>query len=295
LFQQQHGVVTRAQLRGCGFSDRQIQRMVDQGRIVRVHPATYVAADVRPTWETRVEAAAQSLDDEWVAGRRTAARLLQLDECRSSVIELVGTGSVRRRTSVTLHRTTWLPRSHRCRVDGISATNATRTLFDLGNSLTMDALEIAYESALRLGLTSEDYLERQLSEFRGRGRSGCRAIAELLALRNGTNTTDSAFETKLFQILRRSALPLPQRQVPVYKNGVFLGRPDFLYPDARVAIEALSRKHHAGFFRAEKDASRRNRLLAAGYAVLEFTYRRLQQTPREVVDEVAEALGVRLF
>jgi very-short-patch-repair endonuclease len=292
--QAQHGVITRDQLRACGFSDRQVQLMTDRGRIVRVHPATYIAADVRTTWETRVEGAALSMGDEWMATRRTAARLLELDDCRSNVIELVGTTSPKRRTGVTLHRTGWLPRLHRCRVKGIPATSATRTLLDLGNVVTMDALEIALESAIRLGLTSEKFLEAQLSEYAKQGRRGCAAIGELLALRKGFKTTDSAFETKLFQVLRDAKLPLPQRQIPVYENEVFLGRPDFLYPEARVAIEAFSRRHHAGFFRGEKDAVRRNRLQAAGYVVIEVSYKRLRETPNEVVDEIAKALGIRL-
>ena len=231
-----------------------------------------------------------------VAGMRSAARLMNLDDCTSGVVEVVQVGEPRHRKGVVVHQTQWLPRLHITKVDGIPVTTATRTLLDLGGVVSLHALEVALESAIRMGLTSQEYLQRQLEATRSRGRTGCGAISHVLRIRCGLKTTESAFETKLFQTLRDGRLPLPERQVPVYTSkGLFVARPDFLYPSAKLAIEALSRKHHFGALDPARDASRRNRLVAAGYRVLEITYNEMTDTPQEVVNQVAEALGIRLF
>jgi hypothetical protein len=151
-----------------------------------------------------------------------------------------------RRPGIVLHEKVEIPRLHRSTREGIPVTSATLTLLDLGAVVSLDALEVALEPAVRMGLTSHVYLERQLDVLRVRGRNGCGRLAHILRLRGGLKPTESVFESKLFQVLRDGGLPTPERQIPVYEDGVFLGRPDFLYPEAKVAIEALSRKHHFG-------------------------------------------------
>jgi very-short-patch-repair endonuclease len=54
-------------------------------------------------------------------------------------------------------------------------------------------------------------------------------------------------------------------------------------------------KHHLGRINLERDALRRNRLIAAGYRVLEVTNAQLDERPAEVVALVAAGLGMRLF
>jgi very-short-patch-repair endonuclease len=244
-----------------------------------------------------VAAAKLWLGDRWVVGLRSAARLWSFDDCRSGALDFVGTRKVNsNRPGVQLHMTKDLPRADRARERGLEATSATRTLLDLGAVLSVAALEVALESALRMGLTSVDYLERRLRHLRRSGRPGIAAMEDVLALRRGMKPTESALETKLFQVLRAGKLPLPDRQIPVYgEDGVFIARPDFLYPRRRFAIEAFSRRHHGGWIDVDADRLRRNRLMVAGYRVLEITHQEISRTPGLVVAQVADGLGMSLF
>ena len=293
--QHQHGVITRNQLRGLGISEKQIYRLCKRGDLIRLYPGTFRSGAAPLTWESRLFAAVASQGNLAAAAMRAAGRLHNLDGCSSNVLEVVRCGPRRRRAKVIVHETDWLPRSHISQVKGIFTTNVHRTLVDLGAVVSSDALEIAAESAIRMGKTSHDYLQGQLDDFRGRGRRGCQALQHVLDLRKGLRPTESIFETKLFQVLRDGGLPLPRRQIPVYENGNFVGRPDFLYPDARVAIEALSKKHHSNPTARSRDADRFKRLEAAGYTVIEVTWIEMVDHPTQVVASVAEALGMRLF
>jgi very-short-patch-repair endonuclease len=294
LVRRQHGVVTREQLRQAGLSDKQIHRRCVNGDFARVHPGTFVACASAPTWESCLTAAVLSIEGA-AAGMRSAARLHRLDGFTSGAVEVIKFGQGVRRDGVIIHRTDHLPRSHRTTVRGIATTTVARTLLDLGAVVSRDALELGVESAIRMGLASHAHLERQLDRSRGHGRRDRSVLQHVLNLRKGLKPTESVFETKLFQVLRRGGLPLPQRQIPVYEDGVFLARPDFLYPETRVAIEAVSRKHHLAPAYEVRDVDRRRRLIGAGYTVIEVTWRAMIDSPELVVDDVARALGLRLF
>lgn len=296
LMSRQHHVIGRQQLRTIGVSDSQIKRMLASGELERIRPAVFVLAGASRGWTTELLAALIWLGEPWVAGLRSAARLWKLDDCTSSVLEYLGDAAApSRQPGVCLHTTNHLPRAHRTSTNGIRLTTPTRTLLDLGAVASLAALEVSLESALRLGLTSVPYLERQLSDHRAPGRRGCAAIDAVLALRRGLKPTESKLETRLFRVLREGGLPLPERQIPVFEGGIFIARPDFLYRDARVAIEGLSLRHHSALRAVDADAARRNRLTAAGYQVLEVTHRQLVEAPHLFVEQVARALGLRLF
>jgi very-short-patch-repair endonuclease len=91
-------------------------------------------------------------------------------------------------------------------------------------------------------------------------------------------------------------LPLPQRQIPIYDPfGVFVARPDFLYPKRKVVIQGHSFKHHGGRLDHDFDALQHNKLTALGYRILEVTNGQLTRAPHEVVAQVAAALELSLF
>lgn len=297
LMEKQRQIVTRAQLRSCGYSDHQIHRMLVAIDLVKVLPGTFGAAGAPFTWERKLQATLLWAGNGWAVGFRSAARVWRFDNATDDVLELVGTRRLKSpRPDIVLHRAIELPRGHLTNRDGFLVTCPWRTILDLGSVVDVSRVEDAVESACRFGLVTHEYLERKLAEHARRGHRGCAALRLTLEARRGLRTTDSAFETELFRLLRKSRLPLPERQIPVYDtDGTFIARPDFLYREARLAIEALSRRHHFGGRAVDADAARRNRLLAAGYGVIEVTYREMRENPDEVIDQIARALGARLF
>lgn len=98
----------------------------------------------------------------------------------------------------------------------------------------------------------------------------------------------------MFRILRQASVPLPIKQFEVLDGDEFLARPDFAYPEARLAIEADSYRFHSGRQAWEEDLARRSALVAAGWQVLHVTWRRLERDPAGVVRQVQKALGLTL-
>ena len=91
-------------------------------------------------------------------------------------------------------------------------------------------------------------------------------------------------------LFRNDRLELPARQFEIYDAAGFIAQVDFCYPDARLIIEADSYKFHSGRDEWETDIVRRNRLTVAGWRILQVTWRRLCERPREVAAEIRAAL-----
>ena len=78
-------------------------------------------------------------------------------------------------------------------------------------------------------------------------------------------------------------------------NALVLGvEVDVLFPRERVIVELDGRRFHDTDQRFEADRARDARLVAAGYVVLRFTYRRLREEPLAVIAELAAALSRRV-
>ena len=116
----------------------------------------------------------------WVADR-SAAALHQFDGYDlEPPFHLVTLRSRRTtRPGHVLHTTTLLPLIDRTVVAGLPVTSPTRTIIDLATHLDAAALTSAVDSALRDGLTSDDFLHRRLVALRSKGRYG---IPKLLAV-----------------------------------------------------------------------------------------------------------------
>jgi hypothetical protein len=95
-------------------------------------------------------------------------------------------------------------------------------------------------------------------------------------------------ETRLRLLLVLAGLPRPEAQVSLYDDaGGFLGRPDLLYREPRLALEYDGGTHRNSL---ADDNRRQNRLLAAGFRLLRFTAGDVLGTPDAVVALVRSAL-----
>ena len=101
-------------------------------------------------------------------------------------------------------------------------TSIEQTLLDLGGTLSSERLELAVDSALRLGLTRFDRLLRHVEKFGGQGVAGSRALAQLLKVREPCpRPTDSILEVELLKLARNFDLPTPVAQfVVVLREGL---------------------------------------------------------------------------
>lgn len=91
-------------------------------------------------------------------------------------------------------------------------------------------------------------------------------------------------ETRLRMLLVLGGLPRPEVQASIRDDqGNFLGRPDLLYRDRRLAIEFDGGNHRD---RLVEDNRRQNRIIGAGYRLLRFTATDVYRTPDSVVMQV---------
>ena len=118
----------------------------------------------------------------WASGP-TAAALLGFDGFTLKAPFHVTTPRSRRveRHAHIVHRARSLSRLDMSAARGIPCLSATRVLIDLAAIETPRRLTAALDSALRDGLTSDDFLHRRLVELRGRGRSGCTRMLTVIA------------------------------------------------------------------------------------------------------------------
>ncbi|WP_196073085.1 DUF559 domain-containing protein [Nakamurella alba] len=67
-------------------------------------------------------------------------------------------------------------------------------------------------------------------------------------------------------------------------------KPDFTFEAARLIVEIDGWAHHSDSDAFERDRARQNRIVLAGWTVLRFTWRQLQDEPDRVIAEVRGAL-----
>ncbi|HMI81661.1 MAG TPA: DUF559 domain-containing protein [Solirubrobacterales bacterium] len=96
----------------------------------------------------------------------------------------------------------------------------------------------------------------------------------------------SDLESYFLDLCHRHRLPVPEVNVKVGRWEV-----DFLWRAQRLVVETDSFAYHRGSVAFEDDHERDLDLRAAGFTVLRFSERQLEEGPGRVVVDVARALG----
>jgi len=167
--------------------------------------------------------------------------------------------------------------------DGIPVTAPARTLLDLAAVLTSRQLERAFEEADRLRLLDRERL-RALGERRG--QRGIREFRRLAArLLPADVRTRSSLEYRFLRLCRDRGLPAPEANARVAGLEV-----DVLWRPQRLVVELDGHAYHRGRTAFERDRLRDSTLQAAGYRVLRFTHRRIEDDPDGVLATVRRLL-----
>ena len=295
LARRQHGVVSRSQVLAAGLSPSALDRAVVAGRLERVHQRAYRFAGAPRTWEQRLLAAVLGAGGEAVVSHRSAARLWGIGP-DTDVVEL----SVRRRrlprtAGAVVHRSLDLEQRWSTLHRGIPVTNPLRTLVDLGAVAPGWVVRDALEGALVSGLATVGAVEQAREALGRRGRSGAGVLGRILDDRAlGGRPPDSLLEARLSSVLRRAHVPEPVFQHEVRHRGRFVARVDFAYPDLLLAVEVDGLDAHGSATALQRDLTRQNALVGAGWTVLRFTWHDVVRRPETVVDAVVAARS-RLF
>jgi very-short-patch-repair endonuclease len=287
-------VLTRADLATLGVTRDQRRRLLGDGSILVLGQRTYRVGGA-PASE-KLLASAAALDAGGVLSHRSACWLHGIGRFGVGAppeVLVAGGRSRYRGTSAIVRSTTWLPSDDVIAIDGIRATSVARTLFSLA-AIEADVgpkvLRGLVDDAVRMGKASDRWLWWRLEKLRCRGRGGVRTFEAILADRSGGRATESWLEREFLEVLRSHGVLLPVCQRRVGRNGAFVARVDFIYPDHGIVVEVLGHTHHSSRAQLAADAARRNALQLAGLQVLEFVYDDVVAHPEEVAATVRRAL-----
>lgn len=294
LVARQLGAVAHYQLLDLGYSQNDVNYRVRTGQLRRARPKVFVLAGSTPSWERDVTVAYLWAGPSGVVSHRCAASLLKLEGVPPGTLEItMPRGRRRSAEDVVVHRRDDLVGYDIMRRGHLRITSPTRTLIDIAAVVPKTVLEEALEDGLRRQLTTLERLSRRLGQLGGR-RVGSSALMDLLMQRDpALSPTESGLETRVDRALRTGRLPPFVRQYEISDGMGFNARVDFAYPEAKLAIEAQSYKHHSGRMAWLRDMDRDRRLRRLGWIVLYIAEEDLRTRKAEVLQEIRDILAKR--
>jgi very-short-patch-repair endonuclease len=268
LAAQQWGVVSRAQLRGCGVAAATVDYWVRAGRLHVLHRGVYAVGHRVLRREGRYLAAVLACGPGAVLSHRSAAAhwgILGTDQAR---IDVTAPASRHGTSGIRLHRARSLDAHDTTTHEGIPITTIARTLLDLAATVRPDRLERAFAQALRLRV----YDHRAITELLARthGHRGRAALQQTTA--RDPKLTKNRFEARFLALVRDAGLPEPL--VNHVLDALDHGRceVDFYWPTHHLIVETDGWQTHGTRAAFEADRAQDAALTAAGYRVLRFTW-----------------------
>jgi very-short-patch-repair endonuclease len=271
LAEQQHGLVTRAQLLALGFSPAAIRHRLKERRLHTVHHGVYavgrLSLDRRGVWM----AATLACGSDAALSHSSAAACLGIG--REHGLEVsVPASRAPHRPGITIHRRAHAEVTSR---NGIPITTCVRTLIDLATRWTRDELELAINRADKLGIADPESLRSALDGFGGRPGG---ALLRRVLDRHSFTLTDSQLERLLLPLAAQAGLSRPQ-------TGVWLNdfKVDFFWPDLGLIVETDGLRYHRTAAQQARDRVRDQAHAAAGLTTLRFTHAQVRFEPAHVM------------
>ncbi len=285
----QYGLVTLDQLRGLGISKDAVYQRARAGRLHRVHEGVYAVGHSLLTSDGRWLAAVLASGSDAVLSHRSAAALWGIrDDNRQSVDVTAGNRRGRHPSGIDAHRHS-LPASDWTTVRGIPCTTVERTLLDLAAVISVRQLRRALAEAEVLRIVNLPALRALLRRSRGR-RGVARLRLVLDELHPETKRTRSEMERMFLGMCVQSGLPTPEVNVPFNVGGRRL-KPDFLWRDAGLIVEADSRRFHDTDSAFQNDRRREQLLQLAGWRVSRCTWEQIEREPQRLAQTIKALLA----
>jgi len=279
----QAGIITRDQLYEAQLSERQVSLLLIRGELERVQPRVHLVRGAPLSYDARLWAAVLSTGG--VLGFHTAAHLWGMAAVAPERIDIVidRARRLRQRPGVRLHRINVAP-THRTRRHALPITTRAETLLDHIGRLRPAAASTLTDRAFQQGWLTPADLDRRLGQ--APGRTGNRLLRRLLAANSDGAAAQS--ERILHSILRRGGLRDFEINFDVWLDGELLAVVDVALPRSRIAIEIDGWAHHVDTERFQRDRTRANGLVLAGWMVVRFTWADITQRPNYVLRTVKD-------
>lgn len=290
----QHGLVTRTQALGLGFSAKAIRHQLRRNHWRPVSRGVYRLAGAPETARQRAMAGVLLAGEGAAVSHRSAAALHGLPGFDLEPITVSIPRGRRRRPSVVIEQSCDLPIRHVRVLDGIPCTSVARTLFDLCGDpkrVRPGRVARALDTALARRMVTLPALWRMLDDLAERGRAGTVWFRTLLIEREGHYVPpESELESRFAALVARFRLGRPDRQVDLGDADAWIGRVDFVWRDERVIVELDGAAFHDSLLDRRHDDERDQRLTESGWTVLRFVWREVVDAPAAVADSIRGAL-----
>lgn len=288
LAAKQHGILTRRDLLGLGFSREAIAHRITSGRLHPVARGIYAVGWPQMTRERRWMAAVLACAPDAALSHHSAAALWNIGNERRGRIDV----SIRRRCrhrrpGIRAMSRPSLPPADVVLRQGIPVTSPARTLLDLATELHGTALERSVNEADKHDLIDPETLRSELNDFAG--EPGVKRLRTLLD-RHTFRLSDSDLEI-LFRPIA-SAAGMPQPQTKAWVNGYEV---DFFWPDLELVVETDGLRYHRTPSEQTHDRQRDQTHVASGLTTLRFTHWQVKYEPayvRRILQRTAQHLIV---
>lgn len=256
----------------------------------RLFRDVYADADIQLTHEVRAWAAGRyAIPPGAAIGGRSAAALhgaslAALDD-PVEVLSVRDFGPV---TGLRIRRGPLAPSQVLAVRDGVRITTPLRTCWDLCRWHPAEEAVAHLDVLLAQGVLRAPELTSYLAGQRD--EPGWRRVSETVALADPAAESPPA--SRLRVRLVRAGLPPPVAQFVLAHEGRVIARLGLAWPGARVAVEYAGTWHPSPE-QLERDRTRLNRVLGAGWLVLHVTAARLHDDFPAVVGEIRAALQAR--
>ena len=294
-------VLFRAALLDSGYTANDLERLVRSGQLTRPRRGAYAWLDAELSPEERhrqlLLATLPQLRIPGTVSHVSAAVLHGLPVWAEQLAQVhltrPRTGGGKARALIQIHSSD-LPAGRVVRVDGIATTSLSRTVADLGRTLSLEQAVAAGDDALRRGMPPTD-LSAVLE--------GCRrwpgVARALLVSRLLDGRSESAGESVSRVRMHQARLPAPVPQFSVHDEaGRFVGRSDFGWEQQRVLGEFDGRVKYGRLLRpgqrieevVYREKLREDALRDRGWRMVRWTWADLY--PGDVlIDRLLRALG----
>ncbi|HEX7245592.1 MAG TPA: hypothetical protein VF245_08515 [Solirubrobacterales bacterium] len=285
LAARQHGVVSLEQLVSLGLSVRGVQQRALSGRLWRVNQAVYAVGHKPLTWEARLMAAVLACGPGAVISHRSAVELWKLREARQEPVDVTAPNRRGRIPSgIRSHRDDRLTAVERTEVLGIPCVSVSRALLDFAAVAPTWELRRAVSEAEVLRILDHTEVRRTIRRHRGR-RGVARLRMVMDEIRPETKRTRSEMEREFLRLCEKAGLPTPKVNVSMRVAGR-TQKPDFLWPNAGLIVEADSRTFHDTDSAFQVDRKREQRFQLAGWDVAHCTWEQIFQKPAALAQTV---------
>ena len=192
----------------------------------------------------------------------------------------------RSRDGLRVHRRDALDPADCAHKRGIPVVSPARAIVDYAATADAAELEHAVTEAYANTLTDERRILAAIE--RTPNHAGVALLTTILGQPGGPQRTRSGGEQAMLRLIRAAGLPAPLANVLV--AGF---KADFLWPEERLIVEVDGYPFHGHRAAFERDHRRDIVHKNAGYEVLRFTARQLEQEPLLVVAAIVRALDRR--